>query len=214
MHMRVAQRRADRGEGLGVRAGAKAVVERLERQTLLLCLALGPFVAVKPQPHRIGRVGVGLDKRRAPLPITDVEVVVVDEHRLATELEVRVRVVATLAPATPRIRLLLSDADQHHAEASLPLGRLEIRPGDVLLALVALEAHDGELVVQRELIDRLHIGAADAPQNRRRRDRATRASVQKRHQLTGTTATWAHSPPRTSGPPNAPAASHDRRVGS
>jgi hypothetical protein len=33
---------------------AKAVVERVELNALLLGLALGPLVPVQPQPHRIG----------------------------------------------------------------------------------------------------------------------------------------------------------------
>jgi hypothetical protein len=71
---------ADRGERLGVAHLAEAVVELLERDSLALGLALGPLVPVELDPDGEGRVGGGLDERRAPVRVEQVDVVVVDEH--------------------------------------------------------------------------------------------------------------------------------------
>ena len=116
------QRVADLGEPLGLIAGTEAVVQRRELDPLARGLAFGPFVAVEVDPHRVRRVRVGLHERRPPLGIEDVPVVVVDEHRLAGELEMRVRVMAAITPAAPRPRLLLRDAEHHHPRPPLPLG--------------------------------------------------------------------------------------------
>jgi hypothetical protein len=82
----------------------------------------------------------------------------------------RMSVRAAVAPAPPRARLLLRDTDQHHPEASLALGALKVLASDVLLAVLLGEAHHRQLVVQRELIDRLAVRAADLAQQHRRRD--------------------------------------------
>lgn len=108
---------------------------------------------------------------------------VVDEHGLAGELEVRVLVTATVAPAAPRPRLLLRHAEHHDPAAALPLSLLHVRARDVLLDHVLGEAHDRDLPSLRERLDVLHIGLADLPEQRRRRDRPTRMVVQKPHQL-------------------------------
>src|SRR5450631_2664784 len=79
-------------------------------------LALGPLMAVQIHPHRVWGVRVGLDERRPPVGIEDVLVVVVDEHGLTIELEMRVRVIPAIPPTAPRERLLLRDAEHHHPE--------------------------------------------------------------------------------------------------
>jgi hypothetical protein len=43
--------------------------------------------------------------------------------------------------------------------------------GDLLLDVALDEAHDRDLMIDDELIDRRHIRTADPPQHRRRRDR-------------------------------------------
>jgi hypothetical protein len=108
---------------------------------------------------------------------------VVDIDRLAGELEMRMLVVAAVAPAAPRIGLLLRDADHRHAAAPVALGTPQIRARDVLLAGALREAHDRNLVVQREAVDRLDIAATDPPEDRRRRDVAADTIQQKAHQL-------------------------------
>jgi hypothetical protein len=47
-------------------------------------------MSVEVDPDRVGRIGAGLDERRAEVAVEDVEVKVLDEDRLAAELEVRV----------------------------------------------------------------------------------------------------------------------------
>jgi hypothetical protein len=48
-----------------------------------------------------------------------------------------------------------------------------------------LKRTTGRSSFQRELVDRREIPTADAPEDRRRRDRAARASVEEPHQLAG-----------------------------
>ena len=78
---------------------------------------------------------------------------VVDEHRLAGELEVRVSVSAAVAPAAPRPRLLLRDAQQNHPTAVLPLSGLHVRESDVLLDLTLGEPNYRDLLGLREAVD-------------------------------------------------------------
>ena len=146
MDVLLGQRVADLGEAFGLIAGAKAVVQRCELDPFAGGLALGELVSVEVDPHRVWRVSVGLDERRTPLRIEDVEVVVVDEHGLAGELEMRVCVIAAIAPAAPRPRLLLRDAEHHHPAAVLPLSLLHVPAGDVLLHVALGEPHHRDLV--------------------------------------------------------------------
>jgi hypothetical protein len=113
---------------------------------------------------------------------------VVDEDLLAAVLEMRMAVRSTPAPAAPARRLLLRDADQHHAEATLALGGPEVVTRDLLLGLAPAKAQHRNPVALGVAIDRRHVGAADLAQQRRRRDRV--ASIQQkphdlklRHQL-------------------------------
>ena len=83
----------------------------------------------------------------------------------------RVAVRPTVTPPAPRRGALLRDPDHHHPEAPLALGRLEVLARDVLLDVPLLKAHHGDLALADELLDRLHVRAADPSQHRRRRDR-------------------------------------------
>jgi hypothetical protein len=65
----------------------------------------------------------------------------------------------------------LGDADHHHPEAPLALGLLQIGTRHLLLGLALAETHHRDLVVEREAVDRGHVGATDLAQQRRRRDR-------------------------------------------
>ena len=65
-------------------------------------LLLGPLVAVQIDPDRERRVGDGLDERRPPVRIADVEVVVVREDRLAAIDEMRMPVRPAVPPPAPR----------------------------------------------------------------------------------------------------------------
>jgi hypothetical protein len=173
---------ADGGERGGVLARAKAVVERLEGEPRALGLALRPLVAVEADPGGEGRVGARLYEGRAPLAVAHVEVVVVDVDRLAAELEVRVGVAPAPAPAAPRERLLLRDADQDDPEAARALGGLDVAPRHLLLGLALGEAHDRDVVLVGEALDRLDVRASHPREQRRRGDREA-AVEQEAHEL-------------------------------
>jgi hypothetical protein len=175
------ERARDLGQGLRVGARAEAVVERLEREPAPLGLTLGPLVAVEVEPDREGRVGERLDEGGAEVAIADVEVVVIGQRRLASELEVGVAVGAALAPAAPDQRALLLDADQHHPEAALALGALEVGSRHRLLRIAAAEAHDRDPLLAREAVDPLHVAAADPAQQRRGGDRVAAVEQEADH---------------------------------
>src|SRR3954471_13849858 len=77
-------------QGFGVVARAEPIVERLEADPALVALAFGPLVTVEVDPNRPRRVSVGLNERRTPLRIPDVEIEVVHERHLPAPLHVRV----------------------------------------------------------------------------------------------------------------------------
>jgi len=75
--IRFAQAVADGLHGGRGRALEEPVVQRGEPEPAPFGLALGPFMPVETQLERVGRVATDLDERRPPLPIDDVDVVVV-----------------------------------------------------------------------------------------------------------------------------------------
>ena len=162
---------ADAGQRGLVLAGGEPVVQGGELDPLPGGLLLGPFVAVEVDPDRERRVGDRLDERRPPVGVADVEVVVVREDRLAPVLKVRMPVRAAVAPAPPGRGLLLRDADQHHAVAALLLGALEVLACDLFLDIALGEAHDRDLVIADQALDRLDVVAADLAQHRGGGDR-------------------------------------------
>ena len=70
-----------------VGAREDAIVETVERDALPPQLLLDPLVAVEAQLDRIREIRPKFDKRRAPVRILDVEVVVIDRDRLPGEVE-------------------------------------------------------------------------------------------------------------------------------
>src|SRR5207247_8897509 len=79
--------RRQAGGDLGQRGGVgdrpEPVVKRLKREAAPLGLALCPLVAVQTQPYRPPRVRARPDAPRPPLPVADVEGIVVGEDRTA-----------------------------------------------------------------------------------------------------------------------------------
>ena len=134
-------------------------------------LALGPLVPVQVDPYRVWRVRVGLHEARSPLRIEDVPIEVVDEHGLAAEREVRVRVVTAVAPAAPRERLLLRDAEHHDPCAAVLLGLLHVLTRDVLLDHLLGEPHHLDPLALGERVDLLHVRVADLAEDHWRGDR-------------------------------------------
>ena len=170
-HVLGGQAVADPGERLRVLAGREPVIQRAKADALLGGLLLGPLVAVQIDPERERRVGDGLDERRPPVRITDVEVVVVRKDRLASIDEMRMPVRAAVPPPTPRRGSLLADPDHHHPEAALTLSALEMLTSDLLLHIPLDEPDRRDLVGDDELVDAVDVVTADLPQHRRRRDR-------------------------------------------
>ena len=83
----------------------------------------------------------------------------------------RVAVRTAVPPTAPDRGLLLRDADHHDAETALLLSAFEVLAGDLLLDLALREADHRDLVIEHELVDLVHVAAADLAQHRRRRDR-------------------------------------------
>src|SRR6266699_6630636 len=131
-------------------APAKPVVETLKGEAATACLLFGPFVPVEAHAYRVRQVGADFDERRAPLPILDIEVHLVDVDGLAREGEAHT-LLGNVFLAFEAGRLLLSDADEHHAfigsEARAVLG------SDAILLLTAAEVDDRDRVLVSEALD-------------------------------------------------------------
>jgi len=172
-HMLSREQPAELGQRGGIRAGAKPVIQRLERDPVMSGLLLGPLVAVQVNPRWERRVRDGLDERWTPIRVTDVEIEVVRVDRLTAVLEVRVAVRAAVTPPTPSARLLLTDPDHHDSVAAVALRRGEVLASDVLLDLALLELDLRDLMLGDERVDLRHVPATDLPEHRRRRDRVS-----------------------------------------
>jgi hypothetical protein len=96
---------------------------------------------------------------------------VIDHRALPAELEMRMLVRAAVTPATPYLRLLLTDAEHHHPRPPCPPGGAEVLAGDLLLAVLVLEPNHRDPAVARVAFDRVDVPPADLAQQRRRGDR-------------------------------------------
>src|SRR6266478_633091 len=159
---------ADFLKPVGLAARQKTVVETLEGKPVVAHLLLGPFVAVEAELDGIGQVAAHLDERGTPVPVLQVEVVVVDEGGLTGEVEAH----AALGPAAllgaKRPHFLLRDADEDD-----PFGRVELRPvlgREAVLALTSLELHHGDLMLVGEVVDRADESFTHRLEQRRRRN--------------------------------------------
>jgi len=109
------QRVADRLPPHGVVAGVQAIVERFEVYALGLELAFRPLVAVEADANAELDVRGELDEARGPVPVDDVEAVVVD-HVGPVEVDGHARraPAAALEGAEGAV-VLLCHADEEHA---------------------------------------------------------------------------------------------------
>jgi hypothetical protein len=144
LNLGVAQFIADRLQPRRIGAGEEAIVQRLEGDARLAQLVLHPFVAVEVELDPKGRVRTDLEERRPEVLILEVEVIVVDAHRLTGIVE------ADFGPRGPLLGLegegaFLGDADEDDppgpGEALTVLGR------NVILAHTPREVDDGDVVV-------------------------------------------------------------------
>ena len=117
---------ADLLQANSVPAGGEPVVQGDIRDPRLFRLALGVLMAVAADPHGEGGIAADLDECWSELRVVQVEVGKVREDTLAGELEVGM---AIGSPISPGAVLLLSDARQHDAEATLRPGLREVRRG-------------------------------------------------------------------------------------
>ncbi len=143
LHVGRSESVADRLKPGRIVTGQEAVVEAAEVDADLSQLLLGPLVAVQAHPHGVRQVRPDLHEGRSPLAILKVEVVVVDEHRLAREVEVNPTLGTGLLLRLERARPLLGHADEHD-----PLSTGEPRPllrCDVIFPLSTLELDDRDL---------------------------------------------------------------------
>lgn len=128
-------------EGPPVVDRGQAVVEGLVADVATLQLALRPAVAVQPYAGAPRGVRADLDEAASEVSVPDVEVDVVDVRAQASGG------VAAGHPIPDRRRPehrgpLLGDADEHDPLATGQLGGVEVRLGERLLALAALEVDE------------------------------------------------------------------------
>ena len=158
----------------GVGDRAQPVVQGLEAHARLGQLAFGPFMPVGTRPQGIRRVAADLEEGRAPVGIPEVQVPVVGNRRHPPPCEVGV--VGTMTgvrlvdETPPRRGPLLGLAHQHQPGSACRGGLLLVRAGDVLLALVALEAHHGHVVGNHQVVELGHQPVVVVGEPRRGRD--------------------------------------------
>src|SRR5437879_4288629 len=152
LHVARAQPIADALQASGIGTPAEAVVEAFEGEFLTARLLLGPLVRVEAQPNRVRQIAADLDEGWTPLAILQIEVVLIDVHRLAREGETHSRLPCLLV-AFEAGGLLLSDADEDDTvfirEAGVLLG------GDGVFLLAAAEVDDRNIVQLGEGVDRV-----------------------------------------------------------
>jgi hypothetical protein len=108
-------------------------------------------MAIETELHGIGHVGADFEKRRAPIPIVDIEVIVVDGNRLPRKIEHGRPALALPAVCFEGPHLLLRDADEDDAVVGGE-SRAVFRH-TLVLALAALERHDLETLRRRKRLN-------------------------------------------------------------
>jgi len=74
-------------QGGGVGARKEPIVEALEANAIAAEALLHPLMAVETELHRIREIGADLEKGGPPVTVLDVEVVMIDGHRLPREVK-------------------------------------------------------------------------------------------------------------------------------
>src|SRR5882672_2206081 len=166
---------ADLLQLLRVVASEEAVVELDVPYALAADLALGPLVAIDPDAHAERRVRRELDEAEAEIPVEQIEIVLVDVDLTSVEGETR-WAAPRLARELPLPLLdhaksrdhLLSHADHHDALFAFEASQVFL--GDILLALLALEPHNGDVVSLSEGINAPDELVGQPAEQLRRRD--------------------------------------------
>jgi len=141
---------ADALEAGRIRAPAKPIVETFKGKAKTACLLFGPLVPVQAHAYRVREVGADFDERWPPLPILNVEVHLVDVDRLAREREAHT-LLGNVFLAFEAGRLLLSDADEHHAFVGSAARALLC--SEAILLLTAAEVDDRDRVLVSEALE-------------------------------------------------------------
>src|SRR3970282_953165 len=74
-------------QGSGIGAGEKSIVEAFEANAIATEALLDPLMTVETELHGIGQIRADFQKRRPPVLIVHVEVIVVDGNRLPRKIE-------------------------------------------------------------------------------------------------------------------------------
>src|SRR5712691_11149578 len=135
----------------GVGAGEKPIVEALEANAIATEALLDPLVTVETELHGIGQVRADFQKRRPPVLIVHVEVIVVDGNRLPRKIKHRRVALALSLVGFEGPHLLLRDADEHDALAGGEPRAVFCHA--LVFALAALEGHDLETLRRRKLLN-------------------------------------------------------------
>jgi hypothetical protein len=152
-------------EAVRVLAGEKPVVQGLEGNALFMELLLDPLVTVEADPDRERDTGADLDEGRAEILILEIEVVVLDEHRLTGIVEAEESRVGVLV-CLESMSLLLSHTDKDHPLRLIKL--LAILGSDIVFALPPLKVDYGDTVLGGERLDGSDESLGHTPQECRR----------------------------------------------
>jgi len=103
-------------------AGEEAIVEALEREMLMAHLLLGPPVAVEAELDRVREVGADFQERGTLIAVLHVEIVMIDEDRLAGEVKAHAALRTAALLGLERAHFLLGDADEDDTLGCVEVG--------------------------------------------------------------------------------------------
>jgi hypothetical protein len=132
-------------QGTGIGTREKAVVQALESDPLPTQSLLHPLVAVQADLDRVRHIRADLDEGGSPREVVHVEVIVVHGDRLSSEIERHAAPRSTPLVGLEGPRLLLRDANDHHAIA--PRELRAIRRDDRVFVLAWVERNKRYRVV-------------------------------------------------------------------
>ena len=161
---------------VGIGTGEKAIVETREADPVVTQALPDPLVTVQTQFHRIREIRPDLQERWPPIPVVDIEVVVLDRHGLPRKVE-RHR----LARPAPFVGLERSHLLLRHAKDDDPLAGREPRTvagDDGVFILARFEFDFRNLVLSHEGLDRGDKAIVDRAKQGWRRNRVPEMIVQ------------------------------------
>jgi len=161
----------------GIGAREEAVVETGERDPGAAQLLFHPLVPVQADLDGIRHIRPNFEERRAPVQILDIEVVMVDGHRLAREVE------GDAAPRQAALvgfecsHLLLGHSNEDDALVAREGGPM--RGGEGIFVLARFEHDERHGVIRGERLDRGDKAIVHRTEQRRRGNRMSEMVAQK-----------------------------------